>query len=37
VAAGGVIAVIWPVLAAAVAVTGLLTRIKIQVVRKWDD
>jgi len=37
VAAGGVLAVIWPVLAAAVAVTGLLTRIKIQVVRKWDD
>ncbi|NLV21303.1 MAG: DUF4342 domain-containing protein [Syntrophomonadaceae bacterium] len=37
VAVGGVIAVIWPVVAAAAAVTGLLTRIKIQVVRKWDD
>ena len=37
VAVGSVIALIWPVIAAAAAVTGLLTRIKIQVVRKWDD
>lgn len=37
VAVGSVIAIIWPVIATAVAVTGLLTRIKIQVVRKWDD
>jgi hypothetical protein len=37
VAVGSVIAVIWPVVAAAVAMTGLLTRIKVQVIRKWDD
>jgi len=37
VAVGSVIALIWPVIAAAAAVTGLLTRIKIQVVRKWDE
>jgi hypothetical protein len=37
VAVGGVIAVIWPLIVAAVAVTGLLTRVKIRVVRKWDD
>ena len=37
VAAGSILAVIWPILAAAVAMTGLLTRIKIQVIRKWDD
>ncbi|HPT70301.1 MAG TPA: DUF4342 domain-containing protein [Syntrophomonas sp.] len=37
VAVGSIIALIWPVIAAAAAVTGLLTRIKIQVVRKWDE
>lgn len=37
VAVGSVIAVIWPLVAAAVAMTGLLTRIKVQVIRKWDD
>lgn len=37
VAAGSVLTVIWPIVAAAVVMTGLLTRIKIQVIRKWDD
>ena len=37
VAVGSVLAIIWPVIATLVAVTGLLTRIKIQVIRKIDD
>jgi len=37
VAVGGVIAVIWPLIAAAVALTGLMTRVRVQVIRKWDD
>lgn len=37
VAVGSALAIIWPVIAALVAVTGLLTRIKIQVIRKIDD
>lgn len=37
VAVGSVLAIIWPVLAALVAMTGLLSRIKIRVIRKMDD
>ena len=37
VAVGSILTVIWPIIAAAVAMTGLLTRIKVQVIRKRDD
>lgn len=37
VAVGSVLAIIWPIMAALMAMTGLLTRIKIQVIRNRDD
>ena len=37
VAAGSVLTIMWPVLTALAAMTGLLTRIKIQVIRSGDN
>ncbi|HWQ74216.1 MAG TPA: DUF4342 domain-containing protein [Syntrophomonas sp.] len=37
VAVGGVVAVAWPIIAAVVAVAGLMTHVKVQVVRKRDE
>jgi len=37
VAVGSVLTIMWPLLIALVAMTGLLSRVKIQVIRSGDD
>lgn len=37
VAVGGVLTFMWPLLVALAAITGLVSRVKIQVIRKEDD
>lgn len=37
VAVGSVLTIMWPVLTALLAMTGLLTRVKIQVIRSGDN